>query len=206
MSWILENERALIDAEFAINEGGGGALRNGPPFRLAVQLAEKVYQTYVLEVTDPGGHSASPRRDNPIYRLSAALTQARAVRFPAAAQCGDARKFRAAGQDRDAGDGGRDQGAARRLDRSAAARAALGQSDLQRADAHHLRRHAAGSRHGGERVAADRARHGELPHPAGRAGRGDRQDPYARHRRREGHDHAHRAGRWRRRRLRRIRR
>ena len=80
--WILENERALIDAEFAINEGGGGALRNGRPFRLAVQLAEKVYQTYVLEVTDAGGHSASPRRDNPIYRLSAALTKLAQFDFP----------------------------------------------------------------------------------------------------------------------------
>jgi acetylornithine deacetylase/succinyl-diaminopimelate desuccinylase-like protein len=80
--WILENERALIDAEFALNEGGGGALRNGRPFRLAVQLAEKVYQTYVLEVTDAGGHSASPRSDNPIYRLSAALTKLAQFDFP----------------------------------------------------------------------------------------------------------------------------
>jgi acetylornithine deacetylase/succinyl-diaminopimelate desuccinylase-like protein len=80
--WILENERALIDAEFAISEGGGGALRNGRPFRLAVQLAEKVYQSYVLEVTDAGGHSASPRRDNPIYRLSAALTKLAQFDFP----------------------------------------------------------------------------------------------------------------------------
>jgi acetylornithine deacetylase/succinyl-diaminopimelate desuccinylase-like protein len=80
--WLLENERALIDAEFAINEGGGGALRNGAPFRLAIQLAEKVYQTYVLEVTDPGGHSAAPRRDNPIYRLSAALTKLARFEFP----------------------------------------------------------------------------------------------------------------------------
>jgi acetylornithine deacetylase/succinyl-diaminopimelate desuccinylase-like protein len=82
VKWILENERALIDAEFAINEGGGGALRNGRPFRFAVQLAEKVYQTYVLEVTDPGGHSAAPRRDNPIYRLSAALTKLAQFDFP----------------------------------------------------------------------------------------------------------------------------
>jgi len=82
VKWILDNERALIDAEFALNEGGGGALRNGQPFRLAVQLAEKVYQTYVLEVTDPGGHSASPRRDNPIYRLSAALTRLAQFDFP----------------------------------------------------------------------------------------------------------------------------
>ena len=82
VKWILDNERALIDAEFALNEGGGGALRNGQPFRLAVQLAEKVYQTYVLEVTDPGGHSASPRRDNPIYRLSAALAKLAQFDFP----------------------------------------------------------------------------------------------------------------------------
>jgi len=80
--WLLQNHRALIDAEFAINEGGGGALRNGRPFRLAVQLAEKVYQTYLLEVTDRGGHSASPRRDNPIYRLAEALQRIAQFDFP----------------------------------------------------------------------------------------------------------------------------
>ena len=82
IKWILDNERTLIDAEFALNEGGSGALRNGQPFRLAVQLAEKVYQTYVLEVSDPGGHSASPRRDNAIYRLSAALVKLAQFDFP----------------------------------------------------------------------------------------------------------------------------
>ena len=80
--WLLAHHRDLIDAEFALNEGGGGALRNGAPFRLAVQLTEKVYQTYVLEVTDRGGHSASPRRDNPIYRLSEALQRLAAFDFP----------------------------------------------------------------------------------------------------------------------------
>jgi acetylornithine deacetylase/succinyl-diaminopimelate desuccinylase-like protein len=80
--WLLQNHRGLIDAELAINEGGGGALRNGSPFRLAVQLAEKVYQTYLLEVTDRGGHSASPRRDNPIYRLADALHRLAQFDFP----------------------------------------------------------------------------------------------------------------------------
>ena len=108
---------ALIDAEFAINEGGGGALRNGKPFRLGMQLAEKVYQTYVLEVSDPGGHSASPRRDNPIYRLAAALVKLSQFDFPAAAECRDARQFPAAGRDRSAADGRGDQGAAVRLNR-----------------------------------------------------------------------------------------
>jgi len=82
MRWLLENHRDLIDAEFAINEGGGGTLRNGGPFRLSVQHAEKVYQTYLLEVTDRGGHSASPRRDNPIYRLADALRRIAQFDFP----------------------------------------------------------------------------------------------------------------------------
>jgi acetylornithine deacetylase/succinyl-diaminopimelate desuccinylase-like protein len=82
--WLLQNNRALIDAELAINEGGGGALRDGQPARLFVQLAEKVYQSYRLEVTDPGGHSAAPRRDNPIYRLAQGLTRLAQFDFPIA--------------------------------------------------------------------------------------------------------------------------
>src|SRR5579871_2388970 len=82
--YLLDHHRALIDAEFAINEGGHGALRDGRPFRLNVQHAEKVYQTYVLEVTDPGGHSASGRRDNAIYRLADALRRLGQFDFPPA--------------------------------------------------------------------------------------------------------------------------
>jgi acetylornithine deacetylase/succinyl-diaminopimelate desuccinylase-like protein len=79
----LENHRDLIDAELAINEGGGAALKDGKPFRNTVQLAEKVYQTYRLEVKDPGGHSALPRRDNPIYRLAQGLGRLGKFDFPA---------------------------------------------------------------------------------------------------------------------------
>jgi acetylornithine deacetylase/succinyl-diaminopimelate desuccinylase-like protein len=80
--WLLENHRALIDAELAINEGGGGTLRDGRPVRNSVQLAEKIYQTYRLEVTDPGGHSASGRRDNAIYRLADGLARLSRFDFP----------------------------------------------------------------------------------------------------------------------------
>jgi acetylornithine deacetylase/succinyl-diaminopimelate desuccinylase-like protein len=80
--WLLDHHRDLIDAEFAINEGGHGALRDGKPFRLPIQHAEKVYQTYILEVTDRGGHSASGRRDNGIYRLADALQRLGRFDFP----------------------------------------------------------------------------------------------------------------------------
>jgi acetylornithine deacetylase/succinyl-diaminopimelate desuccinylase-like protein len=78
----LQNHRDLIDAEFAINEGGGGTLRDGKPVRNSIQLAEKIYQTYRLEVTDPGGHSASGRRDNAIYRLADGLARLSRFDFP----------------------------------------------------------------------------------------------------------------------------
>jgi acetylornithine deacetylase/succinyl-diaminopimelate desuccinylase-like protein len=80
--WLLENHRALVEAELAINEGGGGTLRDGKPVRNAVQLAEKIYQSYRLEVTDPGGHSASGRRDSAIYRLADGLARLSTFDFP----------------------------------------------------------------------------------------------------------------------------
>jgi acetylornithine deacetylase/succinyl-diaminopimelate desuccinylase-like protein len=80
--FLLDHHRALIDAAFAINEGGGGVLRDGKPLRMNVQHAEKIYQTYVLEVTDPGGHSAAGRRDNAITRLADTLARLGRFDFP----------------------------------------------------------------------------------------------------------------------------
>jgi acetylornithine deacetylase/succinyl-diaminopimelate desuccinylase-like protein len=80
--FLLRQHRELIDAGLAINEGGGGTLRNGRPFRLAVQHAEKIYQTYSLEVSDRGGHSATPGRNNAIYRLAEALRALARYEFP----------------------------------------------------------------------------------------------------------------------------
>ena len=73
MQCLLEHHRELVDAAFVLNEGGGGVIRDGKRVLNAVQAAEKVYQSYSLEVTNPGGHSSLPRSDNAIYRLSKAL-------------------------------------------------------------------------------------------------------------------------------------
>ena len=83
MRWLIDTHRALIDAELAINEGGGGVMRNGKPVALNVQHAEKIYRSYRLEVKDPGGHSATPRRDNAIYRLAEGLARLSRYQFPA---------------------------------------------------------------------------------------------------------------------------
>ena len=112
--WLLAHHRDLIDAELAINEGGGGALRNGRPFRLAVQHAEKVYQTYQLEVTDRGGHSAAPRRDNPIYRLADALRRLGQFDFPPRLNPVTRAFFERMAATETPGDRRCDQGAARR--------------------------------------------------------------------------------------------
>jgi acetylornithine deacetylase/succinyl-diaminopimelate desuccinylase-like protein len=82
VQWLLENHRDLIDAEYALNEGGGGAMQDGRRISNAVQASEKVYQSYLLEVTNPGGHSSLPVKDNAIYRLADALARIRDYDFP----------------------------------------------------------------------------------------------------------------------------
>jgi acetylornithine deacetylase/succinyl-diaminopimelate desuccinylase-like protein len=80
--WLVKNNRDLIDAEFAINEGGGGTMRNGKYLTNEVQASEKVYQDFRLEVTNPGGHSSMPVKDNAIYRLADGLARLAALEFP----------------------------------------------------------------------------------------------------------------------------
>jgi len=82
-SYLATHERKLIDAEFAINEGGGGRLdASGKRLVLAVQAAEKFPQSYQLEVTNPGGHSSRPVPDNAIYHLAGGLMKISAYQFP----------------------------------------------------------------------------------------------------------------------------
>jgi acetylornithine deacetylase/succinyl-diaminopimelate desuccinylase-like protein len=80
--WLLRNHRELIDAEFSLNEAGGGALKKGKRIANRVQASEKVYQSFTLEVTNPGGHSSLPKKDNAIYRLADALLRIRSHEFP----------------------------------------------------------------------------------------------------------------------------
>jgi acetylornithine deacetylase/succinyl-diaminopimelate desuccinylase-like protein len=82
--WLSEHERDLIDAEFALNEGASGELdQQGHRIALEIQAGEKLSQNFRLEVTNPGGHSSRPRKDNAIYQLASALKRIEAYEFPA---------------------------------------------------------------------------------------------------------------------------
>jgi acetylornithine deacetylase/succinyl-diaminopimelate desuccinylase-like protein len=81
--YLASHERALIDAGFALNEGGGGRLdASGKPLILTIQAAEKFPQNYTLEVTNPGGHSSRPVPNNAIYHLAFGLTRISSYQFP----------------------------------------------------------------------------------------------------------------------------
>ena len=83
--YLAGHERALIDAAFALNEGAGGRLdASGKPLVFNVQAGEKFPQDYRLEVTNPGGHSSRPTKNNAIYHLAGALTRISQYEFPIA--------------------------------------------------------------------------------------------------------------------------
>jgi acetylornithine deacetylase/succinyl-diaminopimelate desuccinylase-like protein len=82
IQWLLAKHRDLIDAEFALNEGGGVGLKNGKPIRNSIQTVEKISLTYTLEVRNRGGHSSIPTKDNAIYRLAEGLARLSKFSFP----------------------------------------------------------------------------------------------------------------------------
>ena len=83
VDWLLKNQRALVDAEFGLNEGGGGQAKGGRRLANRVQAGEKVYVDYTLEVTNKGGHSSQPQAENAIYLLADALAKISKFSFPA---------------------------------------------------------------------------------------------------------------------------
>ena len=81
--WLAAHERDAIDAEFALNEGAEGDLNaQGRKVALGVEAAEKTSQNFKLEVTNPGGHSSRPVKDNAIYHLARAVDRIGGFEFP----------------------------------------------------------------------------------------------------------------------------
>src|SRR6185295_2724919 len=64
------------------NEGGGGQAKAGKKIVNRVQASEKIYDDFVLEVTNKGGHSSQPQAENAIYQMSEALAKIGKFAFP----------------------------------------------------------------------------------------------------------------------------
>ena len=82
VDWLVKNRRDLVDAEFVLNHDGGGVtLENGHAVQVDLTASEKGYADFDLTVTNPGGHSSAPPRENAIYTLARALDRVAAHDF-----------------------------------------------------------------------------------------------------------------------------
>lgn len=75
MGWIIEHHPELVDAEYALNEGGRTRIVEGGKTYLAVQSAEKVSHVVTVTAPGPAGHAAVPLPDNAIFRLARAVAR-----------------------------------------------------------------------------------------------------------------------------------
>ena len=84
--WLVENHKDLLDAEIALNEGGGMLVTDdfAKPVLFGVGVSEKVFQTFKLVVKGKGGHSSRPpTTGDPVVTLARALLRVGEHRFPA---------------------------------------------------------------------------------------------------------------------------
>jgi len=83
--WLVQHRKDLIDAEIALNEGGGARVADdfGRVQIVGLGVAEKTFQSYRLVVKGKGGHSSIPPTDaDPVVTLALALVQVGQHRFP----------------------------------------------------------------------------------------------------------------------------
>jgi acetylornithine deacetylase/succinyl-diaminopimelate desuccinylase-like protein len=82
VEWLIKNHKDLIDADFALNEGGYGELVNGKRVSNDLQVSEKFVVNFRLEEKNNAGHSSMPVADNAIYQLAGALDRIGKFGFP----------------------------------------------------------------------------------------------------------------------------
>jgi acetylornithine deacetylase/succinyl-diaminopimelate desuccinylase-like protein len=82
IDWVLTHHPHLLDAEFALNEGGRVRERDGRIAYAAVQCAEKVPNVLRLSASGPPGHASIPIPGNAVVRLARAVAAVGAHREP----------------------------------------------------------------------------------------------------------------------------
>jgi acetylornithine deacetylase/succinyl-diaminopimelate desuccinylase-like protein len=74
-NWMWREHRALIDAEYALNEGGGWQSRVGPTRFYLCQVGEKGASRLRITARGPAGHASVPLDDTAMARLGIALSR-----------------------------------------------------------------------------------------------------------------------------------
>jgi len=83
VTWLLQNRKSLIDAEYSINLDIGDAHnRRGQHAIFGYNLDEKAHIVWILSAKGQGGHSDQPSPDNAIARLAAAVVRIHDLEFP----------------------------------------------------------------------------------------------------------------------------
>ena len=73
--WLCENHRELVQAEYAIGEGGGFNISVAGKSYFTVQVAEKGVCWVAARVKGEPGHGSLPRPDSAVVRLSEAIAR-----------------------------------------------------------------------------------------------------------------------------------
>lgn len=81
--WLARHRPELIDAEFALTEGGGGMTDgHGKVASQVIAIGEMTMANFDVETFSDGGPSSIPNYDNAISRMMDALQKVRAYKFP----------------------------------------------------------------------------------------------------------------------------
>jgi acetylornithine deacetylase/succinyl-diaminopimelate desuccinylase-like protein len=82
VKWLVDNRPELIDAEYALNEGGGSAVSLGGQTLFVYQTAEKGICWTGVTARGTAGHASTPHSDNPVVRLAGVLHKIGTSRLP----------------------------------------------------------------------------------------------------------------------------
>lgn len=80
--WVVEHHPELIQAEYALNEGGGSGLEINGKVYYTVQTAEKGSARFKIRATGEPGHGSVPHENNAIVRLAELLSRVRGNQPP----------------------------------------------------------------------------------------------------------------------------
>lgn len=93
IDWVIANHPAILEAEFAFNEGGRLRAIDGRLAYAAVQCGEKIANVIRLTASGTPGHASIPIPDNAVVKLARAIAAAAAHREPLVVSPTSARFF-----------------------------------------------------------------------------------------------------------------